>query len=48
MNEPSFVIYPPVGTVFNTCPLCQNPFIDDGKAENCLWCEIHKEEPKDG
>lgn len=43
-KETKFIIYHPEEYGFKECPLCKNPYVDDGKAENCLWCEIHKEE----
>lgn len=40
----SIRILPPKGTSFRICDLCGNPFVYCGDLENCLWCEIHKEE----
>ncbi len=40
----NLIIYPPKGTEFKECKLCQNPFVYDGHSENCLFCEINKEE----
>lgn len=37
-------IYPPLGCIFRLCDLCDNPYVDDGLFNNCLWCEINKEE----
>ena len=34
----------PQGYIFKECPLCSLPFLYDGKLNNCMWCEIHKEE----
>lgn len=43
-EEKWLMIYPPEGFVFKKCPICKNPYLDDDKfAENCIWCEIHKE-----
>jgi len=35
---------PPKGYEFKECPFCKNPYLDNGTFENCIWCEIHKEE----
>jgi len=39
------IIYPPKDTEFRLCVLCDCPFVFDGKSNNCLWCEIHKDNP---
>lgn len=41
-----FIISPPSGQEFRVCVLCNNPFVWDEqcKLDNCLWCEIHKED----
>lgn len=39
-----FIIYAPKGCTFRECELCKKPFVFDGISNNCLWCEIHKED----
>lgn len=42
------IIKPPEGFTFGECSLCQKPFLYDGTSENCLWCEIHKDDNTTG
>lgn len=37
-------INPPKGYIFGSCQLCNLPFCYDGSSDNCLFCEINKDE----
>jgi hypothetical protein len=48
MNQMQIVyVMPPKGCIVKECPLCEEPMIYDGKLQNCLWCELHKEPMSD-
>lgn len=42
-----FTIKPPEGSEFRECPLCASPYLHTGNFENCLMCEMKKEQYDD-
>lgn len=43
-DEIVFTIMPPKGKEFRQCKLCDMPMVYDGTSDNCLYCEITKED----